>query len=90
MKTKLGVSWLLCAWILWQETVIPIKHDKRFCPWLCGNSYFRYPSLKNFFHKSPITNDLEVAKAYTTPFQAAFNRVTCFKSCQPSIRRMWI
>ena len=28
MKTNLGVSWLLCAWILWQETVIPIKHDK--------------------------------------------------------------
>ncbi|MCM3902885.1 MAG: hypothetical protein ND866_14360, partial [Pyrinomonadaceae bacterium] len=21
----------------------------RFCPWVCGNSYFRYPCLKNFF-----------------------------------------
>lgn len=34
-----------------------------FCPWLCGNSYFRYPCLKNFFFKSPTTNDLEVTKA---------------------------
>jgi len=32
-------------------------------PWLCGNSYFRYPCLKNFFFKSPTTNDLEVTKA---------------------------
>ena len=34
----------------------------RFFPRLCGNSYFRYPCLKNVFFKSPITNDLESAK----------------------------
>jgi hypothetical protein len=35
----------------------------RFCPWLCGNSYFRYPCLKNFFFKSPTVNDLDATKA---------------------------
>jgi len=36
---------------------------KGFWPRLCGNLYFRYPCLKNFFHNCPITNDLKFAKA---------------------------
>jgi hypothetical protein len=28
-----------------------------------GNSYFRYPCLKNFFHNCLITNDLKATKA---------------------------
>jgi methionyl-tRNA formyltransferase len=34
----------------------------RLWPDLCGNSYFRYPCLKNFFHNCLITNALEVTK----------------------------
>ena len=45
------------------------EHRPRVFSQLCGNSYFRYPCLKNFFFKSPITNDLEATKAYTTPFK---------------------
>jgi hypothetical protein len=39
-----------------------------------GNSYFRYPCLKNFFFKSPITNDLEATKAYTTPLMRPWTK----------------
>src|SRR5262249_36519118 len=54
-----------------------------------GNSYLRYPCLKNFFHNCLITNDLKATKARYPP-QAAFNSVTCFRSFHPSIRRRWI
>ncbi len=43
------------------ETV-PVK-ESWFWPWSCGNSYFRYPCLKKFFHTCLITNDLKVANA---------------------------
>src|SRR5262245_28428584 len=52
------------------------------------NSYFRYPSLKNFFHNCLITNDLNATKGWLSPLQAAFSTETCLSSCQPSIRRM--
>src|SRR5262245_53592769 len=34
-----------------------------------GNSYFRYPSLKNFFHNCLITNDLNATKGWLCPFK---------------------
>src|SRR5262249_35947653 len=34
-----------------------------------GNSYFRYPSLKNFFHNCLITNDLNATKGWLSPFK---------------------
>src|SRR5262245_24959819 len=77
---------------LLRETRLPGGSDKDhwFWPSVCGNSYFRYPCLKNFFLKSSITNDPDAAKAHTTPSQAALSRETCFSSRQPSIRLMWI
>jgi hypothetical protein len=38
-----------------------------FWPRLCGNSFLRYPCLKNFFHNCLITNDLKAAKAWLPP-----------------------
>src|SRR5215475_13598818 len=46
----------------------------RFWPSLCGNSYFRYPCLKNFFFKSSITNDADSAKANTTPLSSGLEQ----------------
>jgi hypothetical protein len=46
--------------IVHEKVIVELKW---FWPWLCGNWYFRYPCLKNFFHNCLITNDLKVAKA---------------------------
>src|SRR5215467_9692374 len=34
-----------------------------------GNSYLRYPCLKNFFHNCLITNDLKATKGLLSPFK---------------------
>jgi hypothetical protein len=66
MGSRVNLSMLVCSQT---KTGLP----QWFFPWFCGNSYFRYPCLKNFFFKGPTTNDLEVTKAYSTLFQAAFS-----------------
>ena len=49
---------------------------------------FDIPYLKNFFHNCPYNERSQSDQGLGIPHQAAFNRVTCFRSFHPSIRRM--
>src|SRR5918996_256812 len=50
-----------------------------FWPECGGNSFLRYPCLKNFIHNCLITNDLEITKANHMPVSSCFWRTKFFE-----------
>jgi hypothetical protein len=45
---------------------------------------------EKFLPQLPYNERSQSSQGLGNPLQAAFNKVTCFRSCHPSIRRMWI